>query len=57
MDKPFWKSKKWITGIIGVLIPIANKVFGWNLDEAEVLTVLLPLLAYIIGQGFADAGK
>lgn len=54
MDKPFWQSKKWYAGVVGVLVPVANKVFGWDLNTADILTITLPIIAYIIGQGFAD---
>ena len=55
MEKPFWKSKKWITSVIAALIPIANAIFGLNLDTTEVITVVLPLVVYVMGQAKIDA--
>ena len=51
------KSKKLWVGIVGMLVPVANSTFGWNLDVTEVLQILTPLFAYIVGQGLADFGK
>ena len=56
-QKDFWKSKKWWMGVAGVLVPAANSIFGWGLTVAEVMQVITPLLAYVIGQGFADFAK
>ncbi len=56
-EKQFWKSKKWWVGVVGILVPVANAIFGWDLSVEEVLQVLAPLFAYIIGQGLADFGK
>jgi hypothetical protein len=57
VEKPFWQSKKWWVGIVGVLVPVANSVFGWNLEISQVMEILTPLFAYIVGQGLADLGK
>lgn len=56
-EKTFWTSKKWWVGVAGVLVPVANAIFGWDLSVEEVLQVLAPLFAYIVGQGLADFGK
>lgn len=56
-EKRFWQSKKWWIGIVGVLVPVANSLFGWHLQVEEILPILTPLFAYIIGQGLADFGK
>ncbi len=57
MDKKFWESKKWWAAVVAVIIPIANKMFGLNMDDAEIWAAILPIMSYIIGQGFADAGR
>jgi hypothetical protein len=56
-EKEFWRSKKWLVGVVGVLVPVANAIFGWDLSVPEVLQILAPLFAYIVGQGLADFGK
>lgn len=56
-EKEFWQSKKWWIGIVGVLVPVANTIFGWDLQIEDVLQILTPLFAYIVGQGLADFGK
>ncbi len=56
-EKAFWRSKKWLVGVVGVLVPVANAIFGWDLSIQEVLQILAPLFAYIVGQGLADFGK
>ena len=52
--KPFWKSKKWMTSLLAALVPVANVVFGLDLDVAEVTAVVVPFVAYIIGQAAVD---
>ena len=36
---------------------IGNKMFGLNMDDAEIWAAILPIMSYIIGQGSADAGR
>lgn len=50
------KSKKFKAAIVGLVVALAGKV-GLDLDEAALLTILSPILAYIAGQGLADIGK
>lgn len=49
-------SKKFIAAIAGV-IATALMRFGWDVDVETVVTVLTPIIAYIIGQGVADFGS
>lgn len=56
-EKPFWKSKKWWVAIIGVAIPLILKEFGIHLTPDEVVAIITPITAYIVGQGIADIGK
>ena len=49
-------SKKFIAMLAGLILAAAAKI-GLNLDEAALVTLLSPILAYIIGQGIADHGK
>ena len=56
-EKQFWKSKKWWAMLIGVVVPIANKVLDLNLSIEELQLVIGPLIAYVMGQGIADIEK
>lgn len=56
-DKEFWKSKKFWVSVIGAVIPAANAVFGWEIATETVLTIIGPLMSYVIGQGIADLNK
>ncbi len=55
MGAPFYASKTWWMAIIGLLVPVANQVFGWNMDIAEVSAMLAPITAYIIGEKYRDS--
>lgn len=56
-EKPFYKSKKFIAALAGVLTTLANKYLDLGLSQAELVTLISPILAYVLGQGFADLGK
>ena len=51
-----FKSKKALTAIAGVIIAIAAKA-GLEISTEELMPILAPLMAYIVGQGIADHGK
>lgn len=53
--KPVWQSKTVWAAVIGVIIPILNQAFGWNMNVEEVLTMVLPLIAYILGEKYKDS--
>ena len=55
--KPFWQSKKWLMATVGALIPAINSWIGLGLYLATVLTILVPIVGYLGGQGLADFGK
>ena len=50
------KSKKALTAIAAVIIAGAAKI-GWDVTTDELMPILSPLMAYIVGQGIADHGK
>lgn len=50
------KSKKFQAAIVGLIVALTGKV-GLDLDEASLLAILSPILAYIAGQSAADIGK
>jgi|CXWL01.1.fsa_nt_gi uncharacterized membrane protein len=49
-------SKKFIAALAGTIVAFTAKI-GLELPVADVATVLTPIVAYIIGQGWADTGK
>ena len=54
--KDMLESKKAVAMIAGLVVSFAAK-YGLELPTAELTAVLSPVLAYILGQGVADAGK
>ena len=51
------KSKKAITAFTTVIVTVVAKLFGLEISTDELIPILMPLLAYIVGQGIADTGK
>ena len=51
-----FKSKKALTAIAAVIVAGAAKI-GWDVTTDELMPILSPLMAYIVGQGIADHGK
>ena len=49
-------SKKAIAAIAGVIVAAVGR-FGLDLPTDAVTQVVAPIIAYILGQGIADAGK
>ena len=54
--KEFLTSKKAIAAVVGFIVAAVGR-YGQDLDPEAVTQILSPILAYIIGQGFADIGK
>lgn len=54
--KEFATSKKFIVAVAGVIIATAGK-YNLNLDPDSVQNVVYVIVAYLIGQGWADSGK
>lgn len=50
------KSKKAITAIAAAVVAAGAKL-GWDVTTEELMPILTPLMAYIVGQGIADHGK
>lgn len=49
-------SKKFIAMLAGVIVAFVAKL-GIQMDTEAVLTILSPIMTYIVGQGIADHGK
>lgn len=52
----FLTSKKAIALIVGLLIMLADSA-GLSLPEEDLTNIVQMIMAYIVGQGIADAGK
>ena len=50
------KSKKFQASLVGLIVAVVGEI-GLNLDEQALLTVLSPILTYVVGQAIADIGK
>jgi hypothetical protein len=54
------KSRKWLTAIATILLIICNEMVGLNIPEEAYWAIILPAIAYILGEAYADgkaAGK
>lgn len=52
-EKEFWKSKKFIASLIGIVVALLQNKAGFELSEEIVGLISV----YITGQGLADTGK
>ena len=52
-EKEFWKSKKFIASLIGIVVALLQNKAGFELSEEIVGLISV----YIKGQGLADTGK
>ena len=51
-----FQSKKALAAMAAVIVGLAAKL-GFDISTDEILPILSPLMAYIVGQGIADHGK
>ena len=49
-------SKKFIMAVAGTVTAAALRI-GLELPTEEVAAIIAPIVAYILGQGWADTGK
>lgn len=54
--KSILQSKKALAAIVGMIATLFGKI-GWNISAGELLVMVSPIVAYIVGQGIADNGK
>lgn len=54
--KDMLASKKFLAALIAAIVWVAGR-FGAELNSEELMPVVAPLWAYILGQGVADIGK
>ena len=54
------KSRKFLVAIATILLIICNEMIGLNIPAASYWAVILPVIAYILGEAYTDgkaAGK
>lgn len=52
-----FSSKKFVAALFGLVTSVGVKL-GWQeADITEILALISPIIAYIVGQGIADIGK
>lgn len=56
MIRDLLTSKKFVSSIAAMIAAALLRV-GWDVPLETIMTVISPVIAYIIGQGFADIGK
>ena len=49
-------SKKFLSALAGVIAAAVGRL-GLDLASEDLMTILAPLMAYIVGQGLSDQGK
>jgi len=54
--KDLLRSKKALMAIATMIVAAGGKL-GLDLNADELLPILAPLMAYVVGQGIADSGK
>lgn len=54
--KELLTSKKFQVALAAMIAAILAR-WGWNVDLETIMTVLSPLMLYIVGQAAADHGK
>lgn len=53
--KSILQSKKALAAIVGVVASLAGRI-GWDIAADQLLLLISPIIAYILGQGIADHG-
>ena len=51
------KSRKFWVAVIGSIVLLVNTTTGLELSVEQTLAVLLPLIAYILGESWVDARR
>lgn len=52
-----WKSRKWWIALIGVAVPLVNHFFNLNMSVEDITALVVPIVAYILGESYIDAKK
>ena len=51
------KSRKFILAIIGAVVMLVNGMTELNLNATEIAGILLPIIAYIMGEAWVDSRR
>ena len=54
MKKPGWKSRKFWVAVVTIGVMLGNHFGGWDLSLEAVLAVVLPAVAWILGESWVD---
>lgn len=55
--KPAWFSRKFWIATITALVMLISTLTGVELDIEEILAIVLPVIAYVLGESYIDARK
>ena len=50
-----WLSRKFWLSLISFIVLLANQIWGIELDPAALAAVVLPIVAYVLGEAWVDA--
>ena len=52
-----WASRKFLTGVCSFVALLVNQIWGIELDPAVLMAIVIPIVAFIIGESIIDAVK
>ena len=55
--KPAWQSRKFLVGLCSFVALLCNELWGIAIDPAVLAAIVLPIVAWIIGESVIDAKK
>ena len=50
-------SRKFLLAVVAALVTFGNHYMGWGLSVEEVQQILMPIIAFIAAEGFADTAS
>ena len=52
-----WASRKFLTGVCSFVALLVNQIWGIELDPAVLMAIVIPIVAFIVGESVIDAVK
>lgn len=52
-----FKSRKFLMALATMLLIILNEMIGLNIPSEAYWAIILPVIAFILGESFVDANK
>jgi len=52
-----WLSRKWWAMLIGVIIALVTHFTGLEMDTEALVAIIVPIVAYILGESYIDSRK